>query len=472
MSEEIAWMSATELVAAYQSKSLSPVEVTRALLDRVAALNPHLNAFCLIDEETTLAQARESEARWAKGEPQGLLDGVPVGMKDLLITKGWPTLRGSKTVDPDQPWEDDAPCVARLKEHGAVILGKTTTPEYGWKGVTDSALCGMTRNPWNVEKTPGGSSGGSSSALAAGLCPIATGTDGGGSIRIPAGFTGTFGIKPSFGRVPAFPLSPFGTVAHVGPMSRTVEDSALMLSVMAEGDARDWYAMDPEGANYADGLDSGIAGARIAYSPRLGYVDHVDPEVEALVAKAAKRFEDLGAHVEEVDPGFSDPTEIFKTLWWSGAYFALGGLPEEKLKLVEPELQDVVRAGAKFSLHDYLSAVKARETFGSFMREFMERFDFLLTPALAIPAFDVGKVKPDGYPGDHWLGWTPFSYPFNLTQQPAASINCGLTSAGLPVGLQIVGQMHDDAGVLRAAKAFEAIEPMATARADVSKFVH
>ncbi len=470
MSDDIAWMSAAALVKAYRAKRLSPVEVARALLDRIDALDMHFNAFCLIDAETTLAQAKASEARWQRGEPMGLLDGVPVGIKDLIITKGWPTLRGSETVDPAQAWNEDAPSVARLIEHGAVLIGKTTTPEFGWKGTTDSGLMGTTRNPWNNEKTPGGSSGGSSAALAAGFCPLAIGTDGGGSIRIPAGFTGTFGIKPSFGRVPAFPISPFGTVAHVGPMSRGVEDSALFLSVIAEPDARDWYAMAADGRNYTDGLRDGIKGARIAFSPRLGYVTNIDPEVEALVAQAAKRFEELGAHVEQVDPGLGDPTDTFRTLWWSGAYFALGGLPPDELALVEPALQEVVGEGAKIGLHEYLCAVKARETYGSRMRKFMESYDFVLTPTLATPAFDVDIIAPEGFDGDQWMGWTPFSYPFNLTQQPAASINCGLTEAGLPVGLQIVGRMHDDAGVLRAAKAFEEIEPMALARADLSVY--
>jgi aspartyl-tRNA(Asn)/glutamyl-tRNA(Gln) amidotransferase subunit A len=291
------------------------------------------------------------------------------------------------------------------------------------------------------------------------------GTDGGGSIRIPASFTGTFGLKPSFGRVPAFPISPFGTVAHLGPMARTVEDAAMFLSVIAEGDARDWYAQAPDGQDYVTGLDAGIKGARIAYSPRMGIVSKIHGEVEALVAQAVQKFADLGATVEEVDPPGGDPTEAFQTLWWSGAYFALGDLPEEKKALLDPGLRDVVQAGAKYSLRDYLSAVHARETYGSQMRQFMEDYDFLLTPAVAVPAFDVGCVAPEGYDARQWLDWTPFSYPFNLTQQPAASINCGFTKDGLPVGLQIVGCMYDDASVLHAAYAFEKIEPAATRHA-------
>src|SRR5262249_9609907 len=196
---------------------------------------------CLIDPDTTLAQARASEERWQNGEPIGALDGVPVAIKDLVLSKGWPTLRGSKTVARDQPWDQDAPAVARLREHGATFIGKTTTPEFGWKGTNDAPLTGITRNPWNLQKTPGGSSGGSGSALAAGYCPLAIGTDAGGSIRIPASFSGVFGHKPTFGLVAAWPASPFGTLAHLGPMSRTVEDAALFLEIIAEPDARDWF---------------------------------------------------------------------------------------------------------------------------------------------------------------------------------------------------------------------------------------
>ena len=233
MSTELNWKRAAKLVKGFAKKKLSPVEAAKACLAQIAKHDGAINAMCGLHEEEALAQAKASEARWMRGQPQGPVDGVPVLVKDLLLARGWKTLRGSKTVDPEQTWDNDAPSVARLRECGAVFLGQTTTPECGWKGVTDSPLTGITRNPWDLSKTPGGSSGGSAAALAAGYAPLALGTDGGGSIRIPAGFTGTFGLKPSFGRVPAWPLSPFGTVAHVGPMTRSVEDAALMLNVIA-----------------------------------------------------------------------------------------------------------------------------------------------------------------------------------------------------------------------------------------------
>jgi aspartyl-tRNA(Asn)/glutamyl-tRNA(Gln) amidotransferase subunit A len=452
-------MTAAELSAAYSTKELSPVEVGEALLGRIEALDAQVNAFCLIDAPTTLKQAETSEQRWLAGEPLSPLDGVPVAVKDLLLTKGWATRRGSLTVDPNGPWTEDAPTVARLREAGAVLLGKVTTPEFGWKGSTDSPLTGITRNPWNLKKTPGGSSGGSSAALAARFAPLALGTDGGGSIRIPASFTATYGLKPSFGRVSAYPLSPFGTVAHVGPMSRTVRDAALVMNAIAKPDARDWFNVPGESADHTARHGESLKGKRIAYSPRLGYAQKVLPEVEALVAAAVKRFEAMGAHVERVDPSTDDPSEVFQTLWWAGAGFLLGDLPEEKKAQLDPGLRKMAEEGAKIPLKKYLAANAARGAYGSRLRRFMERYDFIVTPSTATTAFETGQLSPLGDDGRAWMQWTPFSFPFNLTQQPAASINCGFTNDGLPVGLQIVGRMFDDAGVLAASAAYEAVDP-------------
>jgi aspartyl-tRNA(Asn)/glutamyl-tRNA(Gln) amidotransferase subunit A len=452
-------LTAAELSTAFAARELSPVEVTEACLGRIEGLDAEINAFCLVDADASLKQAEASEQRWLEGDPLSPLDGVPVAIKDLLLTKGWPTRRGSLTVDAKGPWTDDAPSVARLREAGAVPIGKTTTPEFGWKGSTDSPLTGVTRNPWNKAKTPGGSSGGSSAALAARFCPLALGTDGGGSIRIPASFSGVFGLKPSFGRVPAWPLSPFGTVAHVGPMSRSVLDGAMLLNVVARPDARDWHALPYEPTDYAAEIDVPMRGKKIAFSPRLGYVTKVMPEVEALVAAAAKRFEAMGAHVEQIDPPGGDASEIFRSLWWAGAGFLLGDLPKEKKAQLDPGLRQMAEEGRAIPLKTYLSANGARGAYGSAMRQFMTRYDFLLTPSVATAAFDTGQISPLDDDGKAWMQWTPFSFPFNLTQQPAASIPCGFTSDGLPVGLQIVGRMFDDAGVLAAAAAYELADP-------------
>lgn len=452
---DLNWKSATKLVKGYAKKKFSPVEVAEACFAQIAKHEPKLNAMVEIRHDEAMAQAKASESRWHKGEPQGPVDGVPALVKDLLLVSGWPTLRGSKTISPDQAWDQDAPSVARLRECGAVFLGSTTTPEFGWKGVTDSPLTGITRNPWNTNTTPGGSSGGSSAAAAAGYAPLTLGTDGGGSIRIPAGFSGIFGHKPSFGRVPAFPLSPFGTVAHVGPMTRTVEDSCLMMNVIAQPDARDWHSLPYDGADYLTSLPKKLKGLRIAYSPTLGYVD-VDPGIAKLVAKAVKVLEELGATVEEVDPGFEDPAPIFRVLWWSGARAALGNLTAEKKKLLDPGLADVVEQSMSIGLDDYQTAVKERGALGTKMRLFMERYDLLVTPTLPIPAFEAGKLAPAGSDmTGKWVNWTPFSYPFNLTQQPAASVPCGFTAKGLPAGLHLVGRMFDDRTVLAAAHAYE-----------------
>lgn len=456
---DLASCSAVDLLQLYRTKQASPVEATHAVLARIRKLNPVLNAFCLIDEEAALSMAGAAEARWMKGAPCGLVDGVPTSIKDLVVTQGWPTLRGSKTVDPKGPWKDDAPVVARLREHGAVLLGKTCTPEFGWKGVTDSPLTGITRNPWNTAKTPGGSSGGAAAAVTSGMGPLAIGTDGGGSIRIPCSFTGLFGIKASYGRIPAWPLSPFGTIAHVGPLSRTVADAALMLNVLALPDHRDWTALPYDVRDYRVGLDDGVRGLRIGYSANLGYAN-VHPEVAEAVANAVKTFEVMGARVEAVDPGFANPRDCFDRHWFAGAAYLASGLSAEQNALLDPGLRDIIAAGQAISRHEFFDATIQRGALALTMQRFHERFDLLVTPTLAVPAFNVGQEAPEIKPGVRWMDWTPFTYPFNLTQQPAASIPCGFTADGLPIGMQIVGARYADAMVLRAARAFESAHPI------------
>lgn len=459
MSSDLLTLSAAELLRLYRAKRASPVEMTRAVLQRIDRLNPVLNAFCFVAPDA-LEAAKASETRWMKGEPCGALDGVPVSIKDLLLTKGWPTLRGSKTVDPRGPWNDDAPVVARLREAGAVLIGKTTTPEFGWKGVTDNPLTGITRNPWNPAKTPGGSSGGAAAALAAGMGPLTLGTDGGGSIRIPCAFTGVFGLKPSFGRVPAWPLSPFGTVAHVGPMTRCVHDAALMLNVLSLPDSRDWFALPYDPRDYRVGLDEGVRGLRIAYSASLGGAQ-VEPEVAALVEQAAMRFVELGALVEAVDPDFGGVAEVFRRHWFAGAATLLKDFSPRQKSLMDPGLVEVAEEGAKIGMLELQEAVQKRGAYGVRMNQFHDKYDLLLTPTLPLVAFDAGREVSGVMKEKRWTDWTPFSYPFNLTQQPAASIPCGLTREGLPVGLQIVGPRYQDALVLRAARAFESLQPLA-----------
>jgi aspartyl-tRNA(Asn)/glutamyl-tRNA(Gln) amidotransferase subunit A len=460
MTTDLCALSASALLDGYRTRTLSPVEVTSAVMRRIEALNPRLNAFNLVSDHA-MDEAKASEARWASGKPMGLLDGVPVSIKDIILTKGWPTLRGSKTVNPSGPWNDDAPATARLREHGAVLLGKTTTPEFGWKGVTDSPLTGITRNPWNPDKTPGGSSGGAAAAVASGMGPLAVGTDGGGSIRIPCSFTGVFGIKPSFGRVPAWPLSPFGTVAHLGPITREVTDAALMLTVMSLPDARDWHALPYEPRDYRASLDKGVQDLRIAYSSNLGYAE-VDREVAEIAGKSVRVFADLGAKVEEKHPGFENAAALFQTHWFSAAAALIRTVKDKKL--VDRGLLEVAEQGSKVTAAELLEAQMKRGALGMQMNLFHRDYDVLVTPTLAVAAFDVGQETPVK---GRWTDWTPFTYPFNLTGQPAASIPCGFTKAGLPVGLQIVGPRFADALVLRAARAFEIARPIA--RPDVAR---
>jgi aspartyl-tRNA(Asn)/glutamyl-tRNA(Gln) amidotransferase subunit A len=457
-SSELTGLTATELVERFRSGDLSPVEATRASLERIEEADGVLNAFCLVDPDAALTQARASERRWHEGTPLGPVDGVPTAIKDIFLTQGWPTRRGSRLVDPDQAWDEDAPSTARLREAGAVFVGKTTTPEFAWKGVTDSPLTGITRNPWDPSRTAGGSSGGAAVAVAAGMCPLATGTDGGGSVRIPASFCGIFTIKPTYGLLPLFPPSPFGTLAHAGPMAWTVEDAALMLDVMARSDSRDWSQLPSPTAPFTGNLGRGVAGLRVAFSPALGYVD-VDPEVARLVREAAQTFADLGAHVEEVDPGFTDPVEAFHVLWFAGVAKVLAGYPVDRRGEVEPALAEVAALGESYSAMDYLEATAQRMALGVAMGAFHETYDLLLTPTMPIPAFEAGVEVPVGSSEKRWTSWTPFSYPFNLTQQPAASVPCGTTSNGLPVGLQIVGARHADALVMAAAQAFQDARP-------------
>jgi aspartyl-tRNA(Asn)/glutamyl-tRNA(Gln) amidotransferase subunit A len=355
----------------------------------------------------------------------------------------------------------DAPATARLREAGAVLLGKTTTPEFGCKGETNSPATGITRNPWNLNHTPGGSSGGTAAAVAAGLGPIGVGTDGAGSVRIPAAFCGNVGLKPSFGRVPAYPLSPFGSVAHLGPHTMSVRDAALMTNVLKQPDARDWTSLPPDASDYTVGLEDGIRGLRIAYSPTLGYAQNVHPEISAAVHAAVQQLQALGAHVEQIDPGFEDPLDITTGLWFLGAYTVWKGLSAEQQAVADPDFQTEAELGAQLSALQIQQLNQRRGVLGSHMRQFMQRYDLLITPAVSIPAFEARAAGTVAMNPVSMLGWTPFSYPFNLTQQPAITVPCGLTQSGLPMGLQIVGPMFGDALVLRAARAYESVMPVA-----------
>jgi len=458
LSKDILSLSATQLIEQYRAKRMSPVDALNAALQQADEQNPMHNAFVVLDRESALRAARQSEGRWQRGTPLGRVDGVPTTVKDLILAKGWPTLRGSRTIDPNQKWEEDGATVARLREQGAVFLGKTTTPEFGWKGVTDSPLTGVTRNPWNTDLTPGGSSGGAAVAAALGIGWMHVATDGGGSIRIPAAFCGLFGFKPTWGIVPVHPHSPALTLWHQGPISRNVTDAALMLSVITRPDPRDWYAVPSPGIDYTQNLDEGIRGRRIAYSRTLGYAV-VDAEVARLVDAAVRKFEDLGAQVEEIDLDLEDPISIMQPLWAVALALAVAPMTTEQRAMMDQPLLDLAEPGFHLSALEYRQLEKARETFARRVTGVHPQYDLVITPQLATTAFAVNHEVPPGTHMQRWWQWSPFTYPFNLTQQPAATVPCGFASNGLPVAMQIVGAKFADHLVLKAARAYEREHP-------------
>jgi len=460
---ELCFLSALELRERYQRRDLSPVEVTEAVLRRIDRLNPRLTAFITVTPEVALTQARVAERAYANGEA-GPLAGIPISIKDLTPTQGIRTTRGS-LLDCDWIPTEDAPFVERVRSAGAVMLGKTNTPEYGWKGDSGNRLVGPTHNPWKHGRTAGGSSGGAGAAVAAGLGPLAQGSDGAGSIRIPSSFCGIFGLKPSFGLVPQYPPSVMGDLSHMGPMTRTVRDAALLLNVTAGADSRDRLSWS-SGIDYLTALEGvDLRGLRVAWSPDLGYAA-VEPDVRDTAAAAARRFEELGCVVEEANPGLPDPWEYVDVIWAS----AFAGQHRDNLDqvrdLLDPGRLQVIERGMQMRAADLASARIRREVYVNGMRRFMERYDLLLTPTLPCTAFPAGDDYPRTIAGKPmtYLGWTAFTYPFNLTGQPAATVPCGFDGEGLPIGLQIVGRWHDDVTVLAAAAAFEAIAPWAHAR--------
>ncbi len=468
MSSDVLSMTAAELIGHYRNKTLSPVDTTRAALDRISRLNPVYNAFVLVDEQRAMNDARASEARWQRGEPAGIVDGIPATVKDLIVTEGWPTRRGSLTIDPDQPWPENGPPVARMKEQGAVFLGKTTTPEFGWKGVTDSPLTGVTVNPWDTRLTPGGSSGGAAVAAATGMGTLHIATDGGGSIRIPAGFCGLFGFKPTFGIVPVHPHSPALTLWHQGPIARNVDDASLVLDVIAQPDRRDWYQVPVGNRDFRTKTSGGVKGWRIAYSKTLGYAN-VDPDVAALVDKGALAFAELGANVEEIDLALDDPIAIMQPLWAVALALGVAPMTEQQRKLVDPPLLELAAPGFELSALEYRQLERQREAFARRMCNLHDSYDLLLTPQLAVTAFEAGHEVPPNSGRTRWWEWSPFTYPFNLSQQPAATLPCGFTAAGLPVAMQLVGNKFEDAKVLQASRVFEEAHPFVMPKVETSR---
>jgi aspartyl-tRNA(Asn)/glutamyl-tRNA(Gln) amidotransferase subunit A len=447
-------LTAVRLRELYLAGELSPVEVTRALLDRIEERNTALNAYITVTPDIALRQAEAAERAYRRGESEPPLLGVPVSIKDLTWTRGVRTTFGSLVTAEFVP-DHDAPVVERLRAAGAVMLGKTNVPEQGWKGETTNRLIGSTHNPWQHGATAGGSSGGAAAAVAAGLGPLAQGSDGAGSIRIPAGFCGVVGLKPTFGTVPIWPPSSTDTLSHVGPIARTAADAALMLSAMAGPDARDLHSLGRPVLDHQTGLSDGLDGVRVAWSPDLGYVD-VDPEVARLAADAALSLAGAGAEVRDLGPAFPDPWPVIHVLWAASEAAEYPDGIDAIRDLLDPGRIAVIEAG--FGLHpgEVAAAAHHRHTHYRAVDALFASADLLAMPTLPVPAFPVGQDSPVRHGMQtSYLGWTGFTYPFNLSGHPAATVPCGLTAGGLPVGLQLVGRWHSDALVLRAAAAFE-----------------
>ena len=466
--DELCYTPACELVSLIRSKGVSPVEVMTATLERAQDLNPYLNAICTPTYESAMARAREAEAQVMRDEALGLLHGVPVTIKDLAFSKGVRAMAGSR-IFADRVPDFDHLHVQRLQAAGAISIGKTAVPEFGWKGVSNSPVTGITHNPWEHGMNAGGSSSGAAVCAASGIGPLHQGSDGAGSIRMPAAFCGVFGIKPSFGRIPYDPMPNNGWISHVGPLTRTVADAALMLQAMAGPSSADMTSLSAAPDDYLAGLDAGIAGLRIAYSADLGYL-RVDDEVSLLVKRAALAFEELGVSVEQIDPGWGEPIETEHCLFSANLAGMLSGVIDEWEDRMDPGLVALVRHGLTYSAADYCRAQGERLLYYAKVSAFFERFDVLLTPTLSVAAFPAQLLMPEHW-GAHawdWMRWAGFSYPFNLTWLPAATCPCGFTKRGLPVGLQIVAGRGQDLRVLQAARAFELIRPWAQRRPDLN----
>jgi len=460
LKQDLTQATAAELGKLYRRGKASPVDVMKAVLARADKINPRINALCRIDAEESLKAAKASEKRWKKGKPLSALDGVPVSIKELVRVKGWAHTMGSKLTD-KTPQTEDAPAVARLREAGAVVFAQSTSSEYGHKGVTDTPLNGITRNPWHLERTPGGSSGGAGAAVAAGLGPIAIGTDGGGSVRIPSSFCGLVGIKATFGRVAAWPPSMTGDLSNTGPMCRTALDCALMLNVIGRPDPRDAYSLPLDETDYARKLDGKLKKLKVAFVLRFG--DHpIDIEVADLVTKAAKRFQKLGCKVEEAQAPYpyTDAGRAFGIHWLGAMQRLLALFPEERHGEFDPSLLAQAKTGQRFTLSDMVDAQAKRRELANAWNQFFAKYDFLLTPTVAVRPFAVGENAPGGADGKPNLQWSPYTAQFNMSRHPAATVPCGVTSDGVPVGLHIVSGHYKDALVLRAAATYTAAHPI------------
>lgn len=457
-------MPVRQIAQLYRKRSLSPVEVLDACLARIGSLNPTLNAFVTLAEESARTAAREAEQRLVHSENLPPLFGIPFSVKDTLPTAGVRTTFGSRLFAEFLP-DEDAAAVAAVKRAGGILVGKTNSPTLGWIGATHNMVFGATRNPWKAGYSAGGSSGGAAVAAAACLTPVNIGTDGGGSLRIPASFTNTVGFKPSYGRVPNYPTGPNWGLQHIGPIARTVEDAAIALDALSAPDDRDPYSLPPGEQSFGQSVNAPTGTQRILFAPDLGYAESVDPEVVAICRDAATALRALGHEVSEGNPGWSSPMEQWRMLFIAGIAARLGSFVKDRGDDIEEKLLEFIAEAQAMAPDTYYRAWIAKNEWWQEARRTFEQYDLLVTPTVACPPFAINKDSPGAIAGKKisFYGWTPFSAPFNMTGQPAISVPAGLTSAGLPVGLQIVGRRFADARVLAVAAAYERVRPWSQA---------
>lgn len=470
--DDICYTSAVELAERIRTRKASPVEITDAFLERIAAVNPKLNAYVTLVEESARAEARTAETAVTKGGQLGPIHGLPISIKDLQWTRGVRTTSGSKVYEHRIP-DEDAPSVERLRAAGGIVLGKTNTPEFGWLAITDNLVFGKTNNPWNLECTPSGSSGGAAAATAAGLAPISLGSDGGGSIRHPASFCGVVGMKPTFGMIPRHVAAvDWPTLSHQGPLTRTVADAALAMDVLCGYDTRDIHSVPLPPQKFLENLKRDPGGLRVAWTTDMGFAE-VDPRVRKHFEAAVRAFDELGCVVEPGCPDLRDSRELFKGVMFCELVSGeLRHINPDGSSLMNPDITKFVLKRKDILARDYLAANERREKMYLRVVKFFESHDLLLTPTMAIPPFKHPQTMAD-YPHTvngvevSTTGWQPFTFPFNLTGQPAISVPCGFTDDGLPIGLQIIGRRFEDLLVMRAAAAFEQARPWAQVRPPV-----
>jgi aspartyl-tRNA(Asn)/glutamyl-tRNA(Gln) amidotransferase subunit A len=460
--DELHWLSAFELAAMIRRRELKPSELMAATISRIEALNPALNAFCALRMSQAMDEARALDEKIARREDVGPLAGLPLGVKDLEGVAGIATTFGSV------PFKDniatmDSIEVARLKAVGAIVVGKTNTPEFGFTPFTKNLLFGVTRNPWNLERTPGGSSGGSSAAIASGMVPLATASDWGGSIRIPACYTGSFGLKPTQGRIPARPrlgMTHWVDFAMVGPISRTVRDSAMYMDATMGYHPADASSLPHPGISYQAVLERLPKRLRVAFHPDFGHP--VQAEVRRETAAAAQAFADMGHRLTILDEPVIETCQAWRTIGAGQTLADLGGYLEGHREEYGRSFLTSVESAAKVAWHEYGEAYRVRTQFNEWLRGIFERFDLLLTPTLPTVAFNAAGPPPreiDGRPLKDIMEAMTFTYPFNFSGHPAASVRAGMTTSGLPCGLQIVAERHRDELVLQASYAYEQARP-------------